>query len=91
MGTSHRHRAPVRRNEEVVTTVTDSQTSTKASPADLAAQSRPRPSAPAVPAAPVVPERCTGAQSLVKSLEAIGVDTVFGLSLIHISEPTRPY
>ncbi len=63
----------------MVTTVTDSQTSTKASPADLAAQSRPRPSAPAVPAAPVVPERCTGAQSLVKSLEAIGVDTVFGL------------
>ncbi|HRC13797.1 MAG TPA: thiamine pyrophosphate-binding protein, partial [Dermatophilaceae bacterium] len=32
-----------------------------------------------MPAAPVVPERCTGAQSLVKSLEAIGVDTVFGL------------
>jgi acetolactate synthase-1/2/3 large subunit len=60
----------------VVNTVTDSQTSTKASPADLAAQNRQRPSAPAAPA---VPEPCTGAQSLVKSLEAIGVDTVFGL------------
>ena len=57
-------------------TVTDSQTSTKASPADLAAQNRQRPSAPAAPA---VPEPCTGAQSLVKSLEAVGVDTVFGL------------
>ncbi len=60
----------------MVNTVTDSQTSTKASPADLAAQNRQRPSAPAAPA---VPEPCTGAQSLVKSLEAIGVDTVFGL------------
>ncbi len=60
----------------MVNTVTDSQTSTKASPADLAAQNRQRPSAPAAPA---VPEPCTGAQSLVKSLEAVGVDTVFGL------------
>jgi len=63
----------------VVNTVTDSLTSTKASPADLAAQNRQRPSAPAAPAVPAVPEPCTGAQSLVKSLEAIGVDTVFGL------------
>ena len=59
----------------MVTTVIDSQTSTKASPADLAAQSRQRPA----PAAPAAPEPCTGAQALVKSLEAIGVDTVFGL------------
>ena len=59
--------------------MTDSLTSTKASPADLAAQNRQRPSAPAAPAVPAVPEPCTGAQSLVKSLEAIGVDTVFGL------------
>ena len=57
--------------------MTDSLTSTKASPADLAAQNRQRPSAPAAPAVPAVPEPCTGAQSLVKSLEAIGVDTVF--------------
>ena len=63
----------------MVNTVTDSLTSTKASPADLAAQNRQRPSAPAAPAVPAVPEPCTGAQSLVKSLEAIGVDTVFGL------------
>ncbi|MGB8386131.1 MAG: thiamine pyrophosphate-binding protein, partial [Dermatophilaceae bacterium] len=48
---------------------------TKASPANLAAQSRNR---PAVSPAPVV-EEVTGAQSLVRSLEAVGVDTVFGI------------
>ena len=36
-------------------------------------------------------EVMTGADILVKSLVDHGVDVVFALSLIHISEPTRPY
>jgi acetolactate synthase-1/2/3 large subunit len=77
----------------VVTIVTDSPTPTKASPASLA-HARPRPGSPAAPQptapaatapasngaqAPVAPQQVTGAQSLVLSLEAIGVDTVFGI------------
>ncbi|MBK8469987.1 MAG: acetolactate synthase large subunit [Actinomycetales bacterium] len=55
----------------------------KASPAVLAAQARSRSSATAkaiqTPASTNAPLTCTGAQSLVKSLEAVGVDTVFGI------------
>ncbi|MEI2764755.1 MAG: acetolactate synthase large subunit [Dermatophilaceae bacterium] len=43
------------------------------SPANLAARTRP------VAAAQPVAEQVTGAQSLVRSLEAVGVDTIFGL------------
>ena len=43
--------------------------------------------------------QCTGAKILMECLVEQGVDTIFGypggtilnLSLIHISEPTRPY
>ncbi|MGV1009389.1 MAG: acetolactate synthase large subunit [Dermatophilaceae bacterium] len=67
------HQGP--NEQEVGTHVSDSATPTKASPASLAAQSRPRP-----PVSPtLVPEEVTGAQALVKSLEALGVDTVFGI------------
>ena len=85
-----RHTAVIRTEREVVTIVTDSPTPTKASPASLA-HARPRPGAPAASAqpaqpstgsvgqAPVAPQQVTGAQSLVLSLEAMGVDTVFGI------------
>ena len=47
-------------------------------PADLAYHARRKP--PAEAGGPVIaPVECTGAQSLVRSLEAIGVDTVFGI------------
>jgi acetolactate synthase-1/2/3 large subunit len=49
-------------------------TPTRVSPANLAAQARQRP-APA----PAAAEEVTGAQALVRSLEAVGVDTVFGI------------
>jgi len=61
--------------------VTDTTTS-KASPASLAAQARSRSTTPAPAsngAAEPVAEQVTGAQALVRSLEAIGVDTVFGI------------
>jgi len=64
-----------------VTIVTDTTTS-KASPASLAAQARSRSTTPAPAsngAAEPVAEQVTGAQALVRSLEAIGVDTVFGI------------
>ena len=59
--------------------MTDSATPTKPAPpaptpANLATQVRTRPAA-----SPTVIEHLTGAQSLVKSLEAVGVDTIFGL------------
>jgi len=54
-------------------TVSDSATPVKASPADIAQRARPRPSATPTP------EQVTGAQALVRSLEALGVDTVFGI------------
>ncbi|WP_411283824.1 acetolactate synthase large subunit [Lapillicoccus sp.] len=57
-------------------TVSDSPTPVRPSPADIAPHPRPRPAAaPPTPA----PEQVTGAQALVKSLEALGVDTVFGI------------
>jgi len=56
--------------------VSDSATPVRPSPADIAPQSRPR---PAVPGPTPAPEQVTGAQSLVMSLEALGVDTVFGI------------
>ena len=56
-------------------TVSDSPTPVRPSPADLAPHPRPRPAAAPTPA----PEQVTGAQALVKSLEALGVDTVFGI------------
>ncbi len=73
--------------------VSDSATPVRPSPADLAQHAqhaqaaqhaqhaqaaqhaRPRPSLPPTPA----PAQVTGAQALVKSLEALGVDTVFGI------------
>ncbi|HRW19157.1 MAG TPA: biosynthetic-type acetolactate synthase large subunit [Dermatophilaceae bacterium] len=61
--------------------MTDTTTS-KASPASLAAQARSRSTTPAPAsngAAEPVAEQVTGAQALVRSLEAIGVDTVFGI------------
>ncbi len=56
--------------------MTDSATPTtsRVSPASVAASARQRPVAPGP-----VPEEMTGAQSLVRSLEAVGVDTVFGI------------
>ncbi len=58
--------------------MTDTQTPTKASPADLAAHVRPRAgAAPAAASATEMP--CTGAKALVLALEAVGVDTVFGI------------
>ena len=48
---------------------------TRVSPANLAAQARQRPAPPPAPVA----EEVTGAQALVRSLEALGVDTVFGI------------
>lgn len=68
-------------------------TPVRPSPADLAQHAKPRPPAPhggAVPtpavSAPTVstpplpaPDQVTGAQSLVLSLESLGVDTVFGI------------
>jgi len=73
-----------------VTIVTDSPTPTQASPADLAAHARPRPAAaptrgqasgstPGTAAPGSAPQPCTGAQALVLALEAVGVDTVFGI------------
>ena len=56
--------------------MSDSATPVRPSPADIAPQSRPR---PAVPGPTPAPEQVTGAQSLVMSLEALGVDTVFGI------------
>ena len=47
----------------------------RVSPANLAAQARQRPAPPPAPVA----EEVTGAQALVRSLEALGVDTVFGI------------
>ncbi len=55
--------------------MSDSATPVRPSPADLAQHARPRPSTPPTPA----PEQVTGAQALVRSLEALGVDTVFGI------------
>jgi len=69
--------------------VSDSPTPVKPSPADLAQQARPRSAAeaprhPGRPAAsPRVPEpvveQVTGAQALVRSLEELGVQTIFGI------------
>ncbi len=56
--------------------MSDSATPVRPSPADIAPQGRPR---PAVPGPTPAPEQVTGAQSLVMSLEALGVDTVFGI------------
>ena len=33
----------------------------------------------------------TGGELLARALQAEGIEYLFGLSLIHISEPTRPY
>ena len=55
--------------------MSDSATPVRPSPADLAQHARPRASTPPTPA----PEQVTGAQALVRSLEALGVDTVFGI------------
>ncbi len=55
--------------------MSDSATPVKPSPADIAQHPRPRASTAPTPA----PEQVTGAQALVKSLEALGVDTVFGI------------
>ena len=54
--------------------MTDTAAPTKASPASLAAQMR-----RGAPLPQVATEEVTGAQALVRSLEAVGVDTVFGL------------
>ena len=43
------------------------------------------------PATPTYPEQVTGMDILVRALKTVGIDTMYGLSLIHISEPTRPY
>ena len=69
--------------------MSDSPTPIKPSPADLAQQARPRSAAeaprhPGRPAAsPRVPEpvveQVTGAQALVRSLEELGVQTIFGI------------
>ena len=69
--------------------MSDSPTPVKPSPADLAQQARPRSAAeaprhPGRPAAsPRVPEpvveQVTGAQALVRSLEELGVQTIFGI------------
>lgn len=56
--------------------MSDSATPVRPSPADIAPQSRTRPASPSPTPAP---EQVTGAQSLVRSLEALGVDTVFGI------------
>ncbi len=56
--------------------MSDSATPVRPSPADIAPQSRPRPTTPVPTPAP---EQVTGAQSLVMALEALGVDTVFGI------------
>jgi acetolactate synthase-1/2/3 large subunit len=51
-----------------------------ATPATVAAQSHaPQPPAPPVQPAPAAPLKVTGAGSLVKSLEALGVDVAFGI------------
>ncbi len=69
--------------------MSDSPTPVRPSPADLAQQARPRSAAeaprhPGRPAAsPRVPEpvveQVTGAQALVRSLEELGVETIFGI------------
>ncbi len=78
-------RTPSRTNESVEI-VSDSVVPVKPSPADIAQHaqhapspqgSRPRPT-PAPGPIPT-PEQVTGAQALVKSLEALGVTTVFGI------------
>ena len=58
--------------------MTERATPAKASPANLA-QARPRTTAADAPAPAAAPQQVTGAQSLVLSLEAVGVDTVFGI------------
>ncbi len=80
------HRQDTQDRPEVVTIVTERATPPKASPANLA-QARARANTPdAHPAASaaaatnhIAPQQVTGAQSLVLSLEAVGVDTVFGI------------
>ncbi|HEX2705366.1 MAG TPA: acetolactate synthase large subunit [Candidatus Lustribacter sp.] len=51
----------------------------KPTPSDVAYQARRRPPGEPSGAPKVGPVECTGAQALVKSLEAVGVDTVFGI------------
>ncbi|MDI1459576.1 acetolactate synthase large subunit [Catellatospora sp. KI3] len=53
---------------------------TRPSPESLAQRAAAQRSAPpAAPGAQIAPVPCTGAQSLVKSLEALGVEVVFGI------------